>query len=559
MLNSSKKRKFFHVSLIVCIILLQCLIVLFWYLESKNDERIAKINNDIQNLNQAQSFSGESNALLIKSQILYKDYQRTKSKEALTHYFETLNEINSSVGNLNSVLQTNFELKDTRSLHISRDQLDTIVKESALLDKNSIDDSVINKFNYQEILNSFSLDSIITRDSIARKGFFSRVFDAISGKHEIQKEKIEIIASYKYKDKLNSGEVKSQLEKILKDTDSYYKNQIASLKESYGNSDGIDSRLYKINDRLLHSTSELLTNYNNVINPLRDDSQAEFISTTENNTKQRNYLILILTLVMLVFSIILFKFTLHAFDLEKKLITSQNQILKNLEYKNKIMGMISHEVRSPLSIISLYCKMIVSKIKDSEIHEVFTSIQNTTSTLLTLTSQILDYSKNENSTIKLEKSKFYLKKELTNIIEPLHKLCVENENKFQWNTSIVEDHVVVTDVVKINQLFYNLVGNALKYTKNGHITIDTKTEKTSGEFIQFFVTVRDTGTGISEADVKHVFEEYYQGSNGLTSMGIGLGLKLCKEIVELFDGEISIQSELDKGTTVSFRIQLELA
>ena len=559
MLNSSTKRKFFHVSLLVCIILLQCLIVLFWYLEAKNDERIAKINNDIQNLNQAQSFSGESNALLIKSQIVYKDYLRTKNKEALTDYFETLNEINSSVGNLNSVLQTNFELKDAKSLHISRDKLDTIVKESLQLDTNSIDDSVINKFNYQEILNSISLDSIITRDSIARKSFFSRIFDAISGKYDIQKEKIEIIASYKYKDKINSGEVKSQLEKILKDSDAYYKNQIASLKESYGNSDGIDSRLYNINDRLLHSTYDLLTNYNNVIHPLKDNSQAEFISTTANNTKQRNYLILILTLVMLVFSIILFKFTLHAFDLEKKLITSQNQILKNLEYKNKIMGMISHEVRSPLSIISLYCKMIVSKIKDSEIHEVFTSIQNTTSTLLTLTSQILDYSKNENSTMKLEKSKLYLKKELTNIIEPLHKLCVENENQFKWNTSIVEDHLVVTDVVKINQLFYNLVGNALKYTKNGQITIDTKTEKTSVEFIQFFVTVRDTGAGISEADVKHVFEEYYQGSNGLTSMGIGLGLKLCKEIVELFDGEISVQSELDKGTTVSFRIQLELA
>ncbi len=112
-----------------------------------------------------------------------------------------------------------------------------------------------------------------------------------------------------------------------------------------------------------------------------------------------------------------------------------------------------------------------------------------------------------------------------------------------------------SDVIKINQLFYNLVGNALKFTKNGVITIDTKAEKSDSQ-TQFYVTVNDTGSGISAEDLKHVFEDYFQGSNGLTSMGVGLGLKLCKEIVELFDGEISIESEKGKGTTVSFMLKL---
>jgi len=217
--------------------------------------------------------------------------------------------------------------------------------------------------------------------------------------------------------------------------------------------------------------------------------------------------------------------------------------------------MVSHEVRSPLSIISLYCKMIVSKVKDAEIKEVFNSIQNTTSTLLLLTNQILEYSKNENRKMTLNKAKFNLKQELSNIVEPLKKLCIENENQFKWNNS-VEDGDVNSDVVKINQLFYNLVGNALKFTKNGTITIDTKAEKIDSR-TQFYVTVSDTGSGISEEDLKHVFDDYFQGSNGLTTMGIGLGLKLCKEIVELFDGEISIQSEKGKGTTVSFMLKLD--
>lgn len=555
MLNNINRRRFFHVSLIVFIILLQCLVLLFWYLESENDEKITKITNDITHLDKAQSYSDQSRALLIKSQILYREYLFDKSGKALTDYFETVKGINGSLVHLDSELNSNFKMQDSVKSVRLKSRLDTIIKQTSYLDKNRIDERVINKFDYKEILNSVTFDSIVTRDSIAKKGFFSRMLDAISGKYSIQKEKIEIIASYKYQNKVSSGELKSQIEKILKDSDTYYKSQINAVKESFGASNGYNSKLHVVNDSLLNSTSDLIDNYNNIIQPLKNSSNEEFKATTQSNSKHRNYLIFALTLLMLVFSVILFRYTLYTYELEKKLVASQEKILKSLDYKNKIMGMVSHEVRSPLSIISLYCKMIVSKVKDAEIKEVFHSIQNTTSTLLLLTNQILEYSKNEDRKMKLNKAKFNLKQELINIIEPLNKLCVENENQFQWNNSVSDAIEVHSDVIKINQLFYNLVGNALKFTKNGTITIDTKAEKIGSE-TQFYVTVSDTGFGISDEDLKHVFEDYFQGSNGLTSMGIGLGLKLCKEIVELFDGEISVQSEKGKGTTVSFMIKL---
>lgn len=542
--------------MIVFIILLQCLVLLFWYLESRNDEKIAKITNDITHLDKAQSYSNQSRELLIKSQLLYREYIFDKNEDALNEYFQTIKGINGSIVNLNSELNSNFKLQDSVKTVCLKSKLDTIIKQTSYLDKNRIDEAVIKKFDYKEILNSVTFDSIVTRDSIAKKGFFSRMLDAISGKYSIQKEKIEIIASYKYQNKVNSGELKSQIEKILKDSDTYYKGQINAVKESFGASNGYNSKLHTVNDSLLNSTSDIIDNYNDVIQPLKNDSNEKFEVTNQTNSKHRNYLIFALTLLMLIFSVILFRYTLYTYELEKKLVTSQEQILKSLDYKNKIMGMVSHEVRSPLSIISLYCKMIVSKVKDSEIKEVFHSIQNTTSTLLLLTNQILEYSKNEDRKMKLNKAKFNLKQELTNIVEPLNKLCVENENQFKWDNSVSDTIEVHSDVIKINQLFYNLVGNALKFTKNGTITIDTKAEKIDSK-TQFYVTVSDTGFGISDEDLKHVFEDYFQGSNGLTSMGIGLGLKLCKEIVELFDGEISVQSEKGKGTTVSFMIKLE--
>lgn len=557
MLNKINNRRFFHIALLILIILLQCLVILFWFLESQNDKNIAEINKDLSYLDNAQTYSDQSKSLLIQSQLLYRDYLHNKNDQALTNYLGTIDEFTHAVGDLNTALQSNSQLKDTVKLAHLRSRLDKIINEASLFNKNKIDDFKLKKFDYKGILNSISFDSIVTRDSLARKSFFSRIIDAVSGKYSIQKERLEIIISYEYLNKIKSGEIKSQLEKILKDSDSYYKNQINDLQESFGKTDGASTEFYELNDKLLNSAANLIADYNSFIKPLKDDCNDRFQLETNNHSTQRNYLIFGLTLLMLLLSVVVFRFTLYAFDLEKKLIASQEQILKSLEYKNKIMGMISHEVRSPLNIISLYSKLVASKVEDAEMKEVFGSIQHTTSTLLVLTNQILDYSKNENRKMVLDQSKFYLKQELGKIIEPLSKLCNESDNQFEWENKIQKDYLVFSDITKINQLFYNLVGNALKFTKNGHIKITTKTEENAERRIALFVTVADTGVGISKEDIKNVFDDYYQGSNSMTSMGIGLGLKLCKEIVDLFDGEISILSELNEGTAVSFMIQMD--
>ncbi len=558
MVNKTKKRRFFQVALLVLIIVLQCLVLLFWYLETKSDEKIQTITNETAHLDKARLYSDQSKALLIKSQILYRDYLYNNNQNSLDDYFKTLTDINNSVGDLNTELHQNFQIKDSLKLDKLRKDLEQIINQTSYLDRNSIDDLMAKKFDYKEILNSVTFDSIVTRDSIAKKGFFSRMIDAISGKYSIQKEKIEIIASYKYQNKVNSGELKSQIENILKDSDAHYKKQINAVKESFGASNGVKSELHSINDDLLNSTSDLISKYNEIIQPLKKESNNQFKITTETKRKQRNYLVFGLTVLMLVFSFLLFRFMLYAFDLEKQLIASNLQIQKNLDYKSKIIGMISHEVRSPLSVISLYCKMIVNKIQDSEIKEVFGSIQNTSSNLLLMTNQILDYSKNENVKMELNATDFLLHDELAKSMEPLQKLSIESGNQFQWKSNVPKDLSVHSDAVKINQLFYNLVGNALKFTKNGTISIETTTKKLSDNVYHFHATVTDTGVGIAKKDLEHIFEDYYQGSNGMTSMGIGLGLKLCKEIIELFDGEINVQSEVGKGTSVSFVLKLEV-
>jgi signal transduction histidine kinase len=106
----------------------------------------------------------------------------------------------------------------------------------------------------------------------------------------------------------------------------------------------------------------------------------------------------------------------------------------------------------------------------------------------------------------------------------------------------------------------NILGNANKFTENGQIDLSMATEKVDENTISLITTVGDTGVGISDSDLEKIFEPYYQGmiSDKIDNFGAGLGLNLCKEIIELFNGEILVSSKLHKGTKVTFRINLSI-
>ncbi len=468
---------------------------------------------------------------------------------------KSLDDLNVYLDSLDVFLEKNKDIKD--EFNYLKQNLDSVLSSKTFMISKK-DESNFNKFNYDGILNSVIVDSIVTKDSIARKGLFSRLGDAIFNKKNIQKEKLKIIISYKYQNKLRTGEIKDEIENILKASDKFYSDKMKNLEDSYYISDKNNLKLYKLNAKLFESSVNIIDSFNNSLNSLKNKNTDNFTEITKNYLKERNYIIFLLTLLMLLFSIILYRFTRFAFQLENKLINSQKQILNNLEYKNKIIGMISHEIRSPLSIISIYSKMVSSKVDDKEVKEVFKSIEYTTSTLLLLSGQILEYSKNEHKKMELIKTQFNLNDIVTKIVNPLTPLALTKGNALKVEKNIPKDVVVLSDATKISQLFYNLVGNAIKFTENGTISIAIISNKISGQKINLSVEVTDTGIGISDDDLKNIFDDFYQGSNGFNNVGVGLGLKICKEIVELFEGTIEIESKYEKGTKVKLNLLIDL-
>lgn len=556
-----KKRKFSHLFLLIILIILQFLVIVFWYLEIQTDAKTKAISDKENSYRKGIFYLNKSQKSLNDAQLYYKDYLILHNKEALSNYYYSINDFKKYLDSLNEV-QVRNKIKNDKNgaLNTLSATLDSIINSQSEMMNRSLDNLNFKSFDYKVILKSIRVDSLVSKDTIKKKGFFSRVMSAVKGKNDVKKEKLKVVISYKYLNELKSGEVKNQIEKLLKESNNYYKKQIEKSRATFLITDEANLNLFNLNTDLIDSSTKLIDSTNDSLNFFQLKNLAQATNIQKEYVTKRNYIIVFLIVLMMIFTALLFYLTRLTFEYEKQLVLAQKNILKSLNFKNRIVSMISHEVRSPLSILSMYCKNISSKIQDVEIKDIFKSMQYTTNTLLVLTNQILEYSRNEDKKIELKNANFNLKNELEKIIDPLRSLAESKGNKLLVKGDIDAKIEVFSDAVRISQLFYNIVGNAVKFTENGLISIDFETQIASKNKILLIASVTDTGKGISEFDLKNVFEDYYQGgtSKSLNGMGVGLGLKLCKEIVELFKGTIAIESIQNQGSKVSFSIYLQL-
>jgi two-component system sensor histidine kinase BarA len=557
-------RKVIHFTLLACIIFLQVMAVVIWY----NETKLSKTFDAMSNSNKVLKYSNLVNNSLIQSQEHFNNYVNYKDEVSLRKYAKNLDEMGSWIDSLRFVSNGNGAFKKVLR-NKNKTQDDILVLKAAIdsiIDKqigSNYDDDVskifkFNKFGFKKILDSIKTETYIKIDSVSRDGLFSRLGDALTGKYRIQKERLNTIVTMQYKDKVTSGTIEEQIKNVFLMGNKYYENEFNTLKKSFLDLRNRDMKLMNLNNELLELGQNVVSNYDLKGNLLQSDNQKMLIDQYKSNKEVKGYALIILIVLMLIVSIILLSFTRMAFEYEKRLTVAQNQIRQSLAFKNRIMGMISHEIRSPLNIISIYSKKITATVKDVEIKETFKSIQFTTNSLILLANQILEYSKDENHQPKLKNKNIYLKKEIDQIIFAMTPLLENKGNKMKVVSNIKPDCEVYSDATKIHQLFYNILGNANKFTENGIIAITANIEVTSEYEMNLKVEIKDNGIGIAQNDLENLFESYYQGtvSGKVNDLGVGLGLNLCKEIVELFDGEIKVQSEGGKGTNVTFNLIL---
>ena len=225
---------------------------------------------------------------------------------------------------------------------------------------------------------------------------------------------------------------------------------------------------------------------------------------------------------------------------------------KASKMKSLFLANMSHEIRTPLNAIEGFSRIIIETDSLEERMKYFEIIESNNNRLQSLVNEILDLSRVEAGEIVMKKNPTDLN-ELCISIKNLFRFRCPETVKLEWNEPTM-GVTMNTDANRLIQVFSNLISNALKHTSNGKIAYGYKVID-EGQTIEMFVS--DTGSGIEKEDLEQIFEPYVSRDADTNQNGYGLGLPLCKIIVEKLGGRITVDSEPGKGSTFTFKLPFE--
>ena len=220
--------------------------------------------------------------------------------------------------------------------------------------------------------------------------------------------------------------------------------------------------------------------------------------------------------------------------------------------KSLFLANMSHEIRTPLNAIEGFSRVIVETDSQEDRMKFYEIIESNNNRLQSLVNEILDLSRVESGEIVMKKTSTDLN-ELCAGVKNIFKFRCPDTVKLVWEKPLMAV-TMNTDSNRLTQVFSNLISNALKHTATGSITYGYKLQE-EAQKIEFFV--EDTGSGIAKEDIEQIFETYVSRDAETTKNGYGLGLPLCKIIVEKLGGTISVESEVGKGSTFHFVMPFE--
>ncbi len=221
--------------------------------------------------------------------------------------------------------------------------------------------------------------------------------------------------------------------------------------------------------------------------------------------------------------------------------------------KSRFLANMSHEIRTPLNGIIGFIELLQKEETDPRKKDYLDIIHTSSKSLLVVINDILDLSKIEDGSMKIEPFDFDLKQHLEQLITFFKSISDSKEVELHFEYPKELHTHVHTDSLRLKQILSNLISNAIKFSpENSTITIDLKRE---GEHL--IIAVKDEGIGVSPEAQKRIFNPFEQAEVSTTRHygGTGLGLSVSKKLIELLDGEIYLESELGKGSTFSFSIK----
>jgi PAS domain S-box-containing protein len=251
--------------------------------------------------------------------------------------------------------------------------------------------------------------------------------------------------------------------------------------------------------------------------------------------------------------------TLHK-KLEQELRSAKSEAEHSSHAKEAFLANMSHEIRTPMNAIIGIGNLLGKTQMETQQRNYLEIIQKASNNLLVIINDLLDFSKIEAGKISLENIGFDLKGVVENATHILkHKAEEKGLLLTCWQSHDIEP-VLIGDPYRLNQVLINLVSNAIKFTERGGVRVNCSVVESDDTSQKILFQVIDTGIGISEEFLDRLFEKFTQEAESVARQygGTGLGMSISKQLIELMEGDIQVDSRKNAGTTISFSISFSI-